>query len=167
MYWYVVHVKLNHNPKIIQLFNNLDDVSAFIPKIEKWYNVKSIKDYVIKEVYPNYIFLKSPLNKKEFKDKYGTLFKTISGLVDLLDYDDVYVLKQEEQILMEKLFNGEDTIRRSVGNIVNSQLVVESGPLLNLENLVIKIDRHHRIATLQTHLFNKKIQVPLEVVHKS
>ena len=50
---------------------------------------------------------------------------------------------------MEKLFDNQDVIKHSVGNIVNSQLIVDEGPLMNMEDKVIKINRHHRIATLK------------------
>ena len=68
---------------------------------------------------------------------------------------------------MEKLFNGGHIIKRSIGNIVDKKLIVDTGPLLGLDDLVIKINRHHRVATLQTEFFDKKIMVPLEVISKS
>lgn len=67
---------------------------------------------------------------------------------------------------MERLLDNKNIIRHSVGNIVNSKLIVEKGPLVNLENKVIKIDRHQRLAVLKSDFFNK-ITVPLEVVSKS
>lgn len=67
---------------------------------------------------------------------------------------------------MERLLDNKNIIRHSVGNIVNSKLIVEEGPLVNLENKVIKIDRHKRLAILKSDFFNK-ITVPLEVVSKS
>ena len=44
MYWYVIHAKVDRGSKIVKFFNNQEGVDAFIPKIEKWHNVKSVKD---------------------------------------------------------------------------------------------------------------------------
>lgn len=79
----------------------------------------------------------------------------------------MYALTYEEQLLMEKLLNQGRVIRHSTGNIVNSRLIVDSGPLRNLEDKVINIDRHHRTATLKNSFFNEMFKIPLEVVSKT
>ena len=106
------------------------------------------------------------MNQLEFNERFKEFFKSIDGFAQLLELEDAYVLKTEEQVLMEKLFDNKDIIRHSIGNIVNSKLIVEKGPLVNLENKVIKIDRHKRLAILKSDFFNR-ITVPLEVVSKS
>lgn len=166
MYWYVVHVKLERSSKLVSFFNQQNNTKAFIPKMERWYNIKGKKDYIIKDLYPDYVFIKSEMDQLEFNKKFKVFFKSIDGFAQLLELEDVYVLKTEEQILMERLLDNKNIIRHSVGNIVNSKLIVEEGPLVNLENKVIKIDRHKRLAILKSDFFNK-ITVPLEVVSKS
>lgn len=166
MYWYVVHVKLERSSKLVSFFNQQNNTKAFIPKMERWYNIKGKKDYIIKDLYPDYVFIKSEMDQLEFNKKFKGFFKAIDGFAQLLELEDVYVLKTEEQILMERLLDNKNIIRHSVGNIVNSKLIVEEGPLVNLENKVIKIDRHKRLAILKSDFFNK-ITVPLEVVSKS
>lgn len=166
MYWYVVHVKLERSSKLVSFFNQQNNTKAFIPKMERWYNIKGKKDYIIKDLYPDYVFIKSEMDQLEFNKKFKGFFKSIDGFAQLLELEDVYVLKTEEQILMERLLDNKNIIRHSVGNIVNSKLIVEEGPLVNLENKVIKIDRHKRLAILKSDFFNK-ITVPLEVVSKS
>lgn len=169
MYWYVVHIKLERGPKLVSFFNQQNNIKAFIPKMERWYNIKGKKDYIIKDLYPDYVFIKSEMDQHEFNKRFKEFFKSIDGFAQLLELEDVYVLKTEEQILMERLqrlLDNKNIIRHSVGNIVNSKLIVEEGPLVNLENKVIKIDRHKRLAILKSDFFNK-ITVPLEVVSKS
>lgn len=165
MFWYIVHVKSNKENKYVTGFNHCDDFNAFIPKVEKWYTVNGIKDYILKDLYPGYIFITSDLNKDDLYEQYKKFFDSLNG-IDVLEYDDVYALNIEEQTLMEKLFNKGNVIKHSIGNIVNSKLIVDSGPLMNLEDKVIKIDRHHRTATL-SHTFFHDFKVPLEVVSKS
>ena len=149
MYWYVIHAKVDRGSKIVKFFNSQKGVDAFIPKIEKWHNVKSDMD------------------NEAFNKKFKEFFESIEGFGELLEYEGVYALKDTEQDLMEKLFNGGHIIKRSIGNIVDKKLIVDTGPLLGLDDLVVKINRHHRVATLQTEFFDKKIMVPLEVISKS
>lgn len=166
MHWYIVHIKLERSSKLVKFFNQQNNTIAFVPKMERWYNIKGKKNYIIKDLYPDYVFIKSEMDQLEFNERFKEFFKSIDGIAQLLEFEDVYVLKTEEQILMERLLDNKNIIRHSVGNIVNSKLIVEKGPLVNLENKVIKIDRHQRLAVLKSDFFNK-ITVPLEVVSKS
>ena len=166
MYWYIVHIKLEQSSKLVKFFNQQNNTIAFVPKMERWYNIKGKKNYIIKDLYPDYVFIKSEMDQLEFNERFKEFFKSIDGIAQLLEFEDVYVLKTEEQILMERLLDNKNIIRHSVGNIVNSKLIVEKGLLVNLENKVIKIDRHQRLAVLKSDFFNK-ITVPLEVVSKS
>lgn len=167
MYWYVVHVRTNYTNQVIEFFNRFDDISAFVPKMERWYNIKGKKDYLIKDLYPDYVFIKTSLNLDEFKKQFHHFFNSVDNLASLLEHDDIYALDDQEVVLLEKMLNNEKIVRHSVGNIVNSVLIVDQGPLIGLEDKVIKIDRHKRLATLELSLSNKQMKVPLEVVSKS
>ena len=125
MYWYVIHAKVDRGSKIVKFFNSQKGVDAFIPKIEKWHNVKSVKDYVIKDLYPDYVFVKSDMDNEAFNKKFKEFFESIEGFGELLEYEGVYALKDTEQDLMEKLFNGGHIIKRSIGNIVDKKLIVD------------------------------------------
>ena len=81
--------------------------------------------------------------------------------------NNILTLNSEEQPLMEYFYLKENVIKHSVGNIVNSKLIVDKGPLLNYTGEIVKIDRHHRTATLKSIFLNDKFLVPLEVVSKS
>lgn len=164
VFWYVAHVKVGRTSKLVAALNKQECIEAFIPKKEQWYKVKDKKTYVIKDLYPDYVFIKSKLSKDEFDDRFKIFFKTIEGLVELLDYKDVYPLAFEEQNFLEKLFDGGHVIRHSVGNNINSRFKAISGPLKGLEDKIIKLNRHKRIATLDNNLFNNKFIVAVEVI---
>lgn len=166
MFWYVVHVKLNRASQLVNFFNKQEATLAFIPKKEQWFNIKGVKDYVIKDLYPDYVFIKSMLDKEEFEKRFKDFFKTVDGFVDLLEYKEVYSLKKDEQVFFEKLFGNEDIIRHSVGENVNNRFVARSGPLKGLEDMIIKVNRHNRFATLKSSLFNDKFTVAIEVERK-
>lgn len=75
-------------------------------------------------------------------------------------------MDEEEQRFFERMFDGNGVIRHSVGNIINSKLNVESGPLKGMEQQIKKIDRHKRIAYLDCQLLGTRMKAPLEVVNK-
>ena len=158
MFWYVVHKKIYKDDSLVNYFNKQDGLRAFIPKVEKWFNVNGVKQYVIKELYPDYMFIVSDWNKNELYEKYKEIF---------ISDKNILTLSSEEQSLMEYFYSAGNIIRHSVGNIVNSQLIVDEGPLLNYHGGINKIDRHHRTATLKNIFFNEKFLVPLEIVSKS
>lgn len=80
MYWYVVHVKLERGPKLVNFFNQQDRIKAFIPKMERWYNIKGKKDYIIKDLYPDYVFIKSEMNQLEFNERFKEFFNQLMVL---------------------------------------------------------------------------------------
>ena len=165
MYWYSIQDKSNSLKSLINFFNQQTDTYAFIPKIEKWFNVKRVKKYVVKEMYPDYIFVKSCLNEDEFKEKYQRFLSDINGLASLVKQGDSLIMDKEIQSIYECLFNDKGVIEHSIGNIVESKLIIDQGPIKGLEKYVIKINRHHRFALLQ--LNDGYLKVPLEVVSKS
>jgi len=167
MNWYVVHLKHNQGDQLINFFQSRDDMEAFVPKIERWYSVKGKKDYFIKDLYPNYVFIKTKKSFEEFDEQYQKFFQSIQNYAELLEYDDIYALSSQEKKLMERIFDDGYVVKHSVGNIVNSVLKVDEGPLVGLEDKVIKIDRHKRLATLRFHALSQNMIVPLEVVSKT
>lgn len=56
----------------------------------------------------------------------------------------------------------------STGFIQGDKIFVTEGPLQGKEGLIIKIDRHKRIAYLQLSMFNKETiaKVGLEIISK-
>lgn len=167
MNWYVVHLKHNQGDQLVKFFNSQVGTEAFVPKIEKWYSVKGKKDYFIKDLYPDYIFVKTKKNLEEFDEQYQEFFQSIQSYAELLEYDDIHALNSQEKQLMEKMFGDSYVVKHSIGNIVNSVLKVSEGPLIGLEDKVIKIDRHKRLATLCFHTLSQNMIVPLEVVSKT
>ncbi len=167
MFWYVAHVKSGSAKKLVKSLNRQKNIEAFIPKKEKWFGRGKIKDtYIIQELYPDYVFIKSKLNKDEFNKMFKEFFCTIDGLIELLDYEDVYPLSQNEQMLLEKLFDNEHVIRHSEGENINSRFVALSGPLKGLEDKIVKVNRHNRFAILDCHILSGQLMVAINVVKK-
>lgn len=165
MNWYALHNKSINASEIIEFLRKKPGINAFTIKIEKWYSIHQVKRYVIKDLNSDIIMIQSDL-------KYDAIFKICktSLQVNSVNWDgpnNLYKLTDYEQEIMKKLVCNDYVIRHSVGRIVNSHLIVESGPLFGLEAYISKIDRHHRLATLNVHVFQNKLNVALEVLSKS
>ncbi|RJV84975.1 transcription antiterminator, partial [Erysipelotrichaceae bacterium AF19-24AC] len=75
----------------------------------------------------------------------------------------------EEEITFMKSFGKEKhVVEMSTGFIQGDQIFITEGPLQGKEGLIIKIDRHKRIAYLQLSMFNKETttKVGLEIISK-
>ena len=168
MNWYII---FENNEKIKDLlvwFNKQPDVKAFIVKSERFWKKDGKKMFIEKPMYPNYIFVETNLDSKEFYDVVSKLEGNLSSTMKVLQNDtqSVMSLSNEEKEFLESLLNEDHSIVHSTGVIVNSKLIVQEGPLMGKEEMIKKIDRHKRIAFLGS-LFGRMIKVPLEVTSKS
>lgn len=165
MFWYVAHVKNGFATKLVSILNGQENIVAFIPKKEKWFRGRENgSSYYTVELYPDYVFIKSNLNKEKFKEVFEVFFKTISGLVELLNYDDVYPMSRSEQDLFEQLFDGCHVIKRTLGKRVDSRFSPLSGPLRGLEDKIMKVNRHDHCAFLNFEILNNKMILAIEEV---
>lgn len=158
MFWYIVCNDSEKKEQLIELLDEEKDIRAFIPKVERWFSVHGRKQYFIKDLCSKYMIVVSDMDKQQLYEKYKTFFASCES---------IHVLDSYEQEMMERFYSDTDVIRHSVGNIVNSKLIVDEGPLRNYEAKVKYIDRHHRTATLSDTLWNRELIVPLEVISKS
>lgn len=165
MFWYIAHVKAGMTEKLMNALNRHENIDAFIPKKERWSRGgKGGRGYSIMELYPDYVFIKSKFDKDEFNKEFKQYFESMNGLVEVLDYDDVYALSRDEQELLEKLFNGGDVIKHTVGKNIDSGFLPVEGPLKGLEDRIIKVNRHDRYALLDCSIFTGHLMVGIDVM---
>lgn len=167
MYWYLIQDHNSISKSLINFFNKEKDTQAFEIKIEKWFVSKKYRKYIIQDLYPGYVFVKTILSEEIFLKTYSDYFESIKLLATLVKQGDTYALAKEVQSFYEKLIDSQNIIRHSIGNIVDSQLIIETGPLVGLEDKISKINRHKRIAEIKLDQNDMKISCPLEVVSKS
>lgn len=165
MYWYFIQNKTASVSSLMHFFNSQTGIIAFVPKMEKWFGSRKLRKYMIQDMYSDYIFIKTCMNEREFMEQYENFFKDIQSSAVLMKQGNSYLIDKDMQSVFEQLFDEEGIIVHSVGNIVNSRLIVDEGPLRGLEKHVMKIDRHKRMALLNLSAF--QLRVPLEVVSKS
>lgn len=167
MYWYFINVQSKYTKRILNFFNSQNDTLAFVPKTEKWIGAKSVRSYIVKDLYPDYIFVKSKLNENKFMDKYEKFFEDIKNAAFLVRQGNSYSMQKNIQSIYEKLFDQNGIITHSIGNIVQSKLKIDQGPLCGMEESITKINRHQRTAKFDFKQNNLSLIVPLEIASKS
>ena len=165
MKWYLIKDVNDCKSSIIEYFNSFGDMEAFVPRTMKFFSTSGNRCIIPQPWNDSYIIVKTNL-------KYGDVFSRYWNLVQENSFqfrpdEDVIKFRKEETSVLSHLFENNDIVACSIGNIVNGKLIVEKGPLKGLEDHIKKIDRHKRIAFLNINNELTILKVYLEVVSKS
>ena len=166
--WYVVQVRsgTEHNIRI-QCNKKIPDAimeRCFIPYYEEKKKQNGTWNTLQKVLFPGYIFMIT-----EDVEKLFFHLKTIEGMTKLIGTGQDIIPLKEEEITFLKHFGGEEQIvSMSEGIIEGTQVIITSGPLMGMEGLIQKIDRHKRKAWLDLELFGRmqQVEVGLEITRK-
>lgn len=169
MGWYVIQVRSGHEKEIVEKCECLisKDIlqECFIPEFVcqkrykgKWNDEKTIlfRGYVFMITEKPHL-LSVELNKVPDFTKMIGVKKT-----------EVFPLEEDEVAFLKSFGRKEHIVEMSIGYIQGDVVHVTEGPLKGKEGLITKIDRHKRIAYLQTSMFNKETvtKVGLEIISK-
>lgn len=82
--------------------------------------------------------------------------------------DELYPIHKQEEELLRRLTGDTTNVAVSVGVIEGDHIIVKTGPLVGMEGMIKRIDRHKRMAVLEVELFNRisEMKVGLEIVEK-
>lgn len=166
--WYVVQVRsgTEHNIRI-QCNKKIPDAimeRCFIPYYEEKKKQNGSWNTLQKILFPGYIFMIT-----EDVEKLFFHLKTIEGMTKLIGTgNDIIPLTEEEIIFLQRLGGDEQIVSMSEGIIEGTQVIITSGPLMGMEGLIQKIDRHKRKAWLDLELFGRmqQVEVGLEITRK-
>lgn len=166
--WYVVQVRsgTEHNIRI-QCNKKIPDTimeRCFIPYYEEKKKQNGSWNTLQKILFPGYIFMIT-----EDVEKLFFHLKTIEGMTKLIGTgNDIIPLTEEEIIFLQRLGGDEQIVSMSEGIIEGTQVIITSGPLMGMEGLIKKIDRHKRKAWLDLELFGRmqQVEVGLEITRK-
>lgn len=166
--WYVVQVRsgTEHNIRI-QCNKKIPDTimeRCFIPYYEEKKKQNGSWNTLQKILFPGYIFMIT-----EDVEKLFFHLKTIEGMTKLIRAgNDIIPLTEEEIIFLQRLGGDEQIVSMSEGIIEGTQVIITSGPLMGMEGLIQKIDRHKRKAWLDLELFGRmqQVEVGLEITRK-
>ena len=166
--WFFVLVRsgTEHNIGILSKKKIPDAIMerCFIPYYEEKKKQNGTWNTLQKVLFPGYIFMIT-----EDVEKLFFHLKTIEGMTKLIGTGQDIIPLKEEEITFLKRFGGEEQIvSMSEGIIEGTQVIITSGPLMGMEGLIQKIDRHKRKAWLDLELFGRmqQVEVGLEITRK-
>ncbi|WP_255376338.1 antiterminator LoaP [Massilimicrobiota sp. An134] len=103
-------------------------------------------------------------------DDLYTQLKKVPDLTKLLgnDGENIYPIYKEEAMFLSQVGGQKHLIDISIGYIEGDTIKVTSGPLMGIEGLIRKIDRHKRIAFIEVSLLGQSriVQIALEIIKK-
>lgn len=170
MHWHILHVRAHEEEEIAKVINQNQDLEAFVPKLVRIMKRNGVCIHEKKRLFPNYVFIKSSLNTKEF---YHYIQNELRPLVDyfrVLKYKDIELetLSESEKHYLNQFLDQDYELKPSEGFIVGKNVVITQGPLMGLESTIVFIDRHKRVADISLKLFgeDKILRVGLDILYK-
>lgn len=166
--WYVIQIHTGTEEKICRQCGQVIDCSilegCFIPRFQQkkrflgeWHMQNEI-------LFPGYVFLIS-----DHPDELAESLRRVIGMTKLLKTgEEITPLSQQEIALLQKLGKEDLEIEMSTGIIEGDRVQILTGPLLGMEGMIKKIDRHKRMAYLEVKMFGRTVEmkVGLEIIKK-
>lgn len=166
--WYVIQVMTGEEKDTITMCKAIvqesDLYEFFIPEAERKKRVKGKWYKIRKPMFPGYVFIST----ENIEELYEQL-RNVPKLTKVLQTDHTITpISQSEENLINRLTNKQHIAEISVGYIEGDKLIISEGPMMGMEAMVKKIDRHKRIAVLSVTMFGNSTDVTmgLEVLHK-
>lgn len=118
------------------------------------------------KLFPGYLFM--DLDATQVEPVREVLRRATEHAKVLKTGDELYPIHVQEEQLLRRLTGDTTNVEVSVGVIEGDKIVVREGPLVGMEGMIKRIDRHKRMAVLEVELFNRisEVKVGLEIVEK-
>lgn len=166
--WYVMQVRTGSEESIRcqceQVINSSVLERCFIPYFQQKKRFQGKWHIQEKILFPGYVFLVAQ-NPEPLLDS----LKNVIGMTRILKTGEDFIpLSQQEVSFLLKMGKEEQKVEMSTGIIEGDQVHILSGPLMGMEGLIRKIDRHKRTAWLETEMFGRTVEmkVGLEIIEK-
>lgn len=118
------------------------------------------------KLFPGYLFL--DLEEAHVESVREALRHATEHAKVLKTGEELYPIHKQEEQFLRRLTGDTTNVAVSVGVIEGDQIIVKDGPLIGMEGMIKRIDRHKRMAMLEVELFNRvsEVKVGLEIVEK-
>ena len=165
--WYVIQVKANRELAVVERCRRdviIPGENVFVMKSERMFKKHGEWSLIEEVSFQKYIFAETGDT-----DGFRIRLKKIDEFTKMLGVgDEIAPIAQEEEELLISLGGEEHVIRRSIGVVEGDRLIVTKGPLMGHEGRVKWVDRHQRLAGVETELMGQKVTIRLgcEVLKK-
>jgi len=173
-YWYVLFVRTGREEKVEKLLKRQLDNNIFIPFIPMLETIFRNSGRIKKEqkpLFPGYVFIESEVSSLEIIQETQSIISTSKDIIRFLYYEDTrdIAMKEHERNMLLRLCNDDCCVEASNGIIVGSRVYIKEGPLVGLESIIRKIDRHKRQAIIELNIMGdvRQVRVALDIVEKA
>lgn len=164
MNYYVLFCQSLKIEKLYHTFNLKKDTEAFIPRMERY--IRSKDKIVIQNMFSGYLFIKTRMNQTEFDTFLLLMKEERDGVIRELKKEEVSALTKEEIKLLDILLNKQYILVMSKGYKVNERTKIIEGPLKELEEHIVAVDKKSHEAVLNIEFLNKKLKAGIEMQNK-
>ena len=171
--WYALQVETGKEDTACEFLNKLvnkEEYIAFFPQVEVIFKSSKLTSKYLRPMFPGYIIADSILEERAFITQTYKYIRFSKCIFKILGKENIYHIKLSEY---EKQFllgfcNDEYIVEDSKGFIKGDNIIVTSGPLMGMESVIRKIDRHKRRAEIEMEFMGdiRRINVALEIVKK-
>lgn len=165
MNWYVLFTLSQKIKRIVSNLNRSKELEAFIPVYEEVCNRDTL-ELQTKNMFDNYIFVKTTLNQGDFNDLLIDMKDDNDGLIKQLKNVDTSALSDDEITFFNNILDHNFIARISHGYKVNGRTVVIDGPLVHYQDHIIRVNTHNSTAYLDLTFFDRKIKLGIVMTCK-
>lgn len=165
MDWYALFVTTGREEDVVErlrLYFKESELATLVPKRVLIEYKAGKKQRVIKKLFPGYVLVNTAMNPRVYYK-----LKNIPDLIRVLHYGEYYTrIPDEEMAEIRRLLGDRDIVDCSYVYLVNSRVVVKSGPLKGLEGLIKKFDRRKQRAKIVVNFMGtpKEIDLGIELL---
>ena len=172
MNYYVLFVMGGSEERVRNFLNaKCSSWDVIFPLIERVRKKAGIEKVCLRPMFPSYLFVRTEMDAKEFKEELFLLRSQLSGIIRELEYDHdaIPALLDDEIHFLERILDAKNCLKISEGYIEDGVLHITSGALVGLESYISRVDRHKKTATL-TSVWRERVvhvKVGMNIVDKS
>jgi len=165
MKYYTIQVRTRSENKYIKLFKNSNpeiNLSLFFPQREMITKKRGIFKKSLYAVFPGYIFIEAENDESILSNQWR--FKNTEGFFRFLKSNhEITPLTGQGLDFVLRFYKrtGQVTEVSKVYFDENSRIVVKEGPLMGLEGIIKKVDRHKRRVKIIIDLYDNPFSIDL------
>lgn len=157
MNWYSLFVQTGKEEYVnewLRLYFDESVMTILIPKRKLTERKQGKVLHVMKKMFPGYILIHTDMN-----DAIYYVFKRIPNLIRVLSSGEAYtIIPDKEMDWTLRLLGKSDVVDYSKVYLINSRVIIQSGPLLGMEGIIKSVDqRKNRVKILIPFMGHEKV----------
>jgi len=175
--WVILFVRTGLEEKIVRVLKERLNAGEYLPFLPTKETPRRSRGIICKEcklLFPSYVFIKTVIEADLIAEKLKSALvgivcrKNIYSILHYGDDEKDVVMREQERLHWERLFDSNFCITGSLGFIEGDVIRITSGALVGMESRIKRINRHKREAVVEMEIMGavRQVMVMLEVAVK-